>query len=131
MVRMTRLMVCCPTVNAHPIITAVKSLRLGALKHFRKEISSIVNGKRSPRSLNECGPRESAAICDDGFEKKLERIASLKDAGSLGSQQSGGKELTVVGLIAEADFSPLDGRTSSPFRGVVGRLNPFIFEKGE
>jgi len=34
-------------------------------------------------------------------------------------------------LIAEADFSPLDGRTFPPLCGVVGRLNPFVIEKGE
>jgi len=34
-------------------------------------------------------------------------------------------------LIAETDFSPLDGRTFSPLCGVVGRLNPFVIEKGE
>lgn len=87
--------------------------------------------KRSARSLNESGSRESAAVRDDGFEKKLERIPSLKDARSLGGQQSGSEELAVVGLIAEADLSPLDGRTSAPLRGVVGGLNSFKLEKGE
>ena len=107
--------------------------------HFRQAPVSVnasavlieENGKRSPRSLNQSGSRESAAVCNDGFEKELEGVPSLKDAGSFGGQQPGGKEFAVVGLIAEADLSPLDGRTYSPLRGVVGRLNPFVFEKGE
>jgi len=71
------------------------------------------------------------AVRKDGFEKKLERVLSLKDARSLGGQKSSGKELAVVGLIAEADLSPLNGRTSAPLRGVVGGLNSFVLEKGE
>jgi hypothetical protein len=74
---------------------------------------------------------ESPAVCDDGFDEELEGIFSLKDAGPFRGQQPGGKELSLVGLVSEADFSPLDGRTYCPLRGVVGRLNPFVSEKGE
>ncbi len=43
---------------------------------------------RSPRSLNQGGSRESFAVCNEGLEKKLERVPSLKDARSFLSQQA-------------------------------------------
>jgi len=61
----------------------------------------------------------------------LERVPSLKGARSLGGQQSSGEEFAVVGLIAEAVLSPLDGGSDSSFSGVVGGLNPFVLEKSE
>jgi hypothetical protein len=69
-------------------------------------------------------------------EDLIERTAgpcrtALKDAGPFGGQQPGGKELSLVGLVSEVDFSPLNGRTHSSLRGVVGWLNPFVFEKRE
>jgi len=45
-------------------------------------------GNRSLRSLNQGGSRESIAVCNDGLEKELERVPSLKDTGSFGGQQS-------------------------------------------
>ena len=67
--------------------------------------------KRSPRRLQQGGCGEPIAVCNYRVDQELEGISSLKDAGSFGGQQPGGKEFAIVGLVAEADFSPLDGRT--------------------
>jgi hypothetical protein len=48
MVKITLLMVWRPTVKTHPTTMAAKSSRLGALKHARKEISSMVKGCATP-----------------------------------------------------------------------------------
>ena len=48
-------------------------------------------GNRSPRNSDQGGSRQSIAVCYDGLEKKLEGVPSLKDAGSLGSEQSHSK----------------------------------------
>jgi hypothetical protein len=61
----------------------------------------------------------------------MEGIASLADARPFGGQESCGEEFALGGLIAEADLSPLAGRTESPFCSIVGRLDSAVFEKGE
>jgi len=61
----------------------------------------------------------------------LERIPSLKDARSLGGQQSGGKEFPVFGLISETDFPPLDRRPDSSLSGVVGGFHALMVHEGE
>jgi len=70
-------------------------------------------------------------VRNDGIEREVEGVLSLEDTGSFRSQQPGGEEFAVVGLIAEADFSPLDRGTFSPLCGVVGRLNPLVIQKRE
>lgn len=66
----------------------------GECSFLRLELENFCVSKSSPRSLYESGSRESAAISDDGFEEKPERVPSLKDAGSLG-----GQEFAFIGLI--------------------------------
>ncbi len=70
-------------------------------------------------------------MSDHGLEKELERVSSLKDAGSFGGQQPRGEEFTVLGLVILTDLSPLDGGASTSLGGVVCWFDAFVFEEGE
>jgi hypothetical protein len=61
----------------------------------------------------------------------MEGVPFLVDTRSFSGQQKCGEEFPFLGLISEADLSPLHGRTQSPFCGVVGGLNAVMLEKGE
>jgi hypothetical protein len=50
----------------------------------------------------------------NGLNEKLEGISLLEHARSDDSQQSGSEEFALFGLVAEADLSPLNGRSKCP-----------------
>ena len=71
-------------------------------------------GNGSPGSSDERWSGESAAVGVNGVYEELEGISLLEHARSDDSQQSGSEDLALFGLVAEADLSPLNGRSKYP-----------------
>jgi hypothetical protein len=67
----------------------------------------------------------------DGIDQELQGVFLLKNAGTGNRKQSCSEKLSILGLISETDFSPLDRWSDSPFCGVVGGLDPFMFKESE
>jgi hypothetical protein len=67
----------------------------------------------------------------DGIDQELKGVSILKKARSGGRKQPCSEDLSILGLISEADFSPLDRRSDSSFCRVVGWLNPLMFKECE
>jgi len=56
--------------------------------------------------------------------EKLEGVPVLKAAGSRDSEDSLGESLTILGLVAKAELSPLDCRSNPSLCNIVGGLYP-------
>jgi len=67
----------------------------------------------------------------DGIDQEFKGVFILQKAGTGDRKQSCGEELSILGLVSEADFSPLDRWSDSPLRGVVGGFDPFMFKECE
>ena len=61
----------------------------------------------------------------------MERVLSLKLAGSCDREDSFGESLPVLGLVSEAELSPLDSRPDCPLRNIVCGLYSLVGEEGE
>ena len=70
-------------------------------------------------------------MSSDGIDQELKGVSILKKARSSGRKQPCSEDLSILGLISEADFSPLDRRSDSSFCRVVGWLNPLMFKECE
>jgi len=55
----------------------------------------------------------------------------LHDTGPSDGEESSGQRLTALGLVPEADFSPLDCWAYSTLGGVVGRFHSLMIHEGE
>ena len=66
-----------------------------------------------------------------GIDQELKGVSILQKTGTGYRKQPCSEELSILGLISEADFSPLDRWSDSPLCGVVGWLDPFMFKECE
>jgi hypothetical protein len=67
----------------------------------------------------------------DSIFEVLEEVLSLKSACSDHCKESSREEFPFMGLVAEANFSPLDPRSYCLLGSVVRRFDAFMFEEGE
>ena len=70
-------------------------------------------------------------MSSDGIDQEIKGVFILKKARSRDCKQPCSDNLSILGLISEADFSPLDRRSDSSLCGVVGWLNPLMFKECE
>src|SRR5271157_3758105 len=70
-------------------------------------------------------------MSSDGIDQELKRVSILKKAGSGDCKEPRSENLSILGLISEADFSPLDRRSDSSLCRVVGWLNHLMFKECE
>ena len=65
------------------------------------------------------------------MREKLKRVSLPHLAGSGNGEDSFGEAFSVAGLIAEADFAPLNGGPDRPLSRIVGWLDSFNAQEGE
>jgi len=61
----------------------------------------------------------------------VEGVPALKAAGSCDSEDSLGESLTILGLVAKAELSPLDCRSNPPLCNIVGGFYSLMGEEGK
>lgn len=61
----------------------------------------------------------------------MEGVPALKAAGSCDSEDSLGESLTILGLVAKAELSPLDCRSNPPLCNIVGGFYSLMGEEGK
>ena len=88
-------------------------------------------GNRSAGSSYEYRSRESVSVSFYRLDQELEGVSLLENAGSFGSQESSGQEFSFVGLVSEADLSPLYSRANCSLCGVVGWFYSFVLDERE
>jgi hypothetical protein len=67
----------------------------------------------------------------DSIFEILDKVLSLKSACSDHCKESSREEFPFMGLVAEANLSPLDARSYCLLGSVVRRFDAFMFEEGE
>jgi hypothetical protein len=74
---------------------------------------------------------ESTSSCVDRLDEIVERVLSLEETSPGDGKEPGGEEFAIVGLIPEADLSPLNRGANPAFGCIVGRLDSVMLQKRE